>query len=139
MSSEMLEWIMDALKRQGSSATPLAPSEAKSIVAAAKEKFVQGNPRAWWTSLRVPAKVYNSQDYTLEEILPSQDQSYWFIPETEEDNLSVFDLTGAEVSAVLKECPYFEYYILNKQNQWLIAESDHNRFYVCAGLVNKHA
>lgn len=99
-------------------------------MANARETFVVGNPRAWWMSLRGESEMFSSTERTLWDVLPSRDKSYWFIPETETDDLPVFDLTCSEIAAVLNECPFFEYYVVDKRNSWLVAESDHNQFHI---------
>jgi hypothetical protein len=130
MNSDILEWINETLTRLGISIVPLASDEARRIVANAKETFVVGNPRAWWMSLRGQSEVFNSRERKIKDILPSHENSYWFIPETEADDLPVFDMTSSEIEAVLAECPFFEYYVLDKKNSWLVAESDHDQFHV---------
>ena len=78
-----------------------------------------------------PVESYDSKSYRLREILPSAEECYWFIPESEEEDLLVFDLTCDEIEKLIAACPFFEYYVVNKQNQWFVAESDHNQFQVC--------
>jgi len=80
--------------------------------------------------LKGEPKLYDSHKYTVGEILPTRDNRYWFIPETEENELKVFDLTFSEIDRLLQECPFFEFYIVDKEYRWLIAESDHNQFHV---------
>jgi hypothetical protein len=130
MSSEIRGWVLEALGRLKNVAAPLSKAEARLIVANAKRIFVGGNPCAWWLNLKGPTKIYDSTNYKLEEILPSCEKDYWFIPETEEEDLPVFSLTRLEIETVLNGCPFFEYYVLDKDNQWLVAESDHNQFHV---------
>ena len=110
---------------------PLASDEARQVISNAKRAFVTDNPRAWWLNLKGATQIYDSKTNQLNDVLPSNDKSYWFIPEIEEDDLPVFDLTLEEIQGVLDECPFFEYYVLNKLNRWLVAESDHDQFYVC--------
>jgi len=130
MSSEIRDWVLEALRQSKIDVVPLPKAEARLLVSNAKRNFVNGNPRAWWMNLKGSTKTYDSTNYKLVEILPSCDKDYWFIPETEEESLPVFSLTRAEIETILNECPFFEYYVLSKYNQWLVAESDHNQFYV---------
>ena len=130
MNPETLEFVKSALIRIGSCATPLAANEAHEIIAKAKDTFVQDNPRAWWMSLKGNVTLIDSKKYNLEEVLPPSSNGYWFIPETEADELPVFDLTLLEIKGVLNECPFFEYYILDKKILWLVVESDHNQFHL---------
>ncbi len=130
MNSEPLEWINAALKLIGSNSTPLAPNDASIIVAKAKTAFVQGNPRAWWMSLKGHVKIYDSQKEKLENVLPSSHDRYWFIPETDENILPIFELSLSEIKDVISQCPFFEYNILDKKLRWIVAESDHNQFHL---------
>jgi hypothetical protein len=127
---EIVDWIKQALRRVGSNAKSIPTSEANRIVRNARKKFVNGNPRAWWMSLKAEPTTYCSETTKLKEILPPQNAGYWFVPEMETDELPVFELSSGEIQTVLNESPYFEYYILPKDYAWLIAESDHNQFYV---------
>jgi hypothetical protein len=74
--------------------------------------------------------TYDSKQHTLAEVLPSRSDRYWFIPETESPHPPVFDLSLDQIAAVLNECPFFEYYIADKANRWVVAESDHDQFHV---------
>src|SRR5437763_15766266 len=112
MNSEVFEWVTKAIKSLRIPVTPLAAEEARVVVSNAKRAFVRGDPRAWWLDLKGPTQVYDSKTTRLKDVLPTNDKSYWFIPEIEEDELPVFDLTGRQIEAVLDECPFFEYYVL---------------------------
>lgn len=130
MESEIVPWITGALNRLGFPAAPLPTDEAQQIVKNAREVFVAGNPRAWWLSLQCKPEVRSSEGCRLESLLPVTAGSHWFIPETETNELPVYSLSGKEIEAVLGECPFFEYYIVDKRDDWLLAESDHNEFYL---------
>jgi hypothetical protein len=47
------------------------------------------------------------------------------------DGLPVYSVQAHSVSALLDECPYFEYYIVAEDFSWLVTESDHNVLFVC--------
>ena len=52
------------------------------------------------------------------------------MPETE-DGALVYELSATDVERLLAGCPYFEYYLLAPDLSWLVAESDHNVYFVC--------
>lgn len=131
MDPEILKQVIESVVQLKGMACQLATSEASRIISNAKQTFVSGNPRVWWMSLKRPVETYDSKLYKLEEIIPSHDLSYWFVPETETSDLPVFELTCSDINFVLKNCPYFEYYILSKENRWVLAESDHDLYYIC--------
>jgi hypothetical protein len=114
MNSEILGLLMRALSSIGSDAKPLPTPEARQIVAKAKAAFVSGNPRAWWMSLQAEPNILSSKGRTVGQVLPACGRTHWFIPETESNDLPVFDLSCSEIEAVLEVCPCFEYYVIDR-------------------------
>src|SRR5713101_6102138 len=108
MRSEIQLWVETALRNLNLDAKPIDGATAQSIVTAAKTTFVKDNPRAWWMNLKAPSKRYGATHYELDEVLPTNEPSYWFIPETEDEWPPVFDLQLSQIKAVLSECPFFE-------------------------------
>lgn len=109
----------------------LAPEESRQVVATAKELFVRGNPRSWWLSLKIPAQAIEYPNATgylhLSDHLPGAGQRFWFVPELETAELPVFDAELDAVANLLRESPFFEYYILTKDYRQLLIENDHNQ------------
>ncbi|MBO0360256.1 hypothetical protein J0X19_20015 [Hymenobacter sp. BT186] len=105
---------------------------AKQIVEQAKAKYVIGNPRSWWLSLKVPYKSYEYDLFTndLSEYIPDQETECYWIPESEEEYLSVYDTRISVIRQVLENTPFFEYYVLSKKIEWLLIENDHNELIV---------
>lgn len=66
---------------------------------------------------------------TLEQLIPAS-ESVWFIAEARgKKHVGNFWLYEGEVSAicaVLRECPAFEYYVVEKKMRWLVCENHHN-------------
>jgi hypothetical protein len=85
--------ITNALNRLDKAGAALSKEKAKLVVAETKIRFVEGNTRAWWMGFRQRAKTYSSAKHKPGQILPSGDKDYWFIPETEEEDLPVFALS----------------------------------------------
>lgn len=109
----------------------LPPEESARIVQTAQQNFVEGRPRAWWLSLKIPS---NSIDYAdaegfrhIGEHWRSDNTSCWFIPETEEQDLAVYETNIQVLPSILEECSFFEYYILSKDFKFLLIENDHNQ------------
>ena len=107
---------------------------AEYVITEARERFVDGNPRSWWLSLRHAADVFVYPDNTihthLTEHIPVDQESCWFVPETEEETPPVYDLPKEYLRTILDECPFFEYYIIGKELDWLVIENDHNQLFV---------
>jgi len=100
------------------------------IVSQVRKVFVRGHPRAWWLSLKYPAKTKEYAEGNahlhLREHIPFSDKNCWFIPETEQQSLPVFDIGTEYLSALLSEVSFFEYYLVGKSLNWLVIETDHN-------------
>ena len=107
--------------------------EAKNIFEKAKDIFVVGNPRVWWLSLKYPFNSFPYEDAkgyeNLRKYIPNE-KSFWFIPEIE-DNLFVAEVTIIAIEKLIGECSFFEYNLVGKKYDWLIAENDHNEILVC--------
>ena len=101
----------------------------------AKATFVENEPRSWWLSLKVPFISFDYSDGSgLDNILkhiPPGDQRCWFIPETEQKTLPVYDADVRFIGSILRQCQVFEYYLVGKDFSWLIVENDHNQILLC--------
>jgi hypothetical protein len=128
---EIEEWIESTTSNQGLSVRKLSNEDAKNIVLAARAKYVYGNPRAWWLSLRIEAETVNSGGVCISKLLPSSVQAVFVIPETESADPPVYELSPVSLDALLNDCPFFEYYVVDQTLGWLVIESDHNQFLVC--------
>ena len=42
----------------------------------------------------------------------------------------VFDVQIAVLTSILKECSFFEYYLVDPEFRWIIADTDHNEILV---------
>ncbi|HWQ33701.1 MAG TPA: DUF6756 family protein [Blastocatellia bacterium] len=108
--------------------------EALAIQQKARDIFVVGTPRVWWLALRHPFQSHVFDETTgldfLDYLIPHNDQRCWFIPESEESLLPVYDADISAVKDILGECPFFEYYLVGKNYDWLLLENDHNEVIV---------
>ncbi len=108
----------------------LEPSEAQKIIKNIKNRFVNGDPRAWWLSLKLPFKSYPINDVSdkvdyLNKLLPSSELSYLWILDGNNKDYHVFKATLNSIKSIILESPYFEYYIVHHNLDWLLAENDH--------------
>ena len=121
---------VSALKLTSSHWERCSEEKAREIVREAKERFVEGNPRSWWLALKGDPDVHSHPDgngmRALRGHIPPMDMDCWFIPETEEEELPVYDVRIDAIADVLGKCSYFEYYLVGKRLDWLIVENDHN-------------
>ena len=90
--------------------------------------YVDGEPRAWWASLKEKPTVLqydgDSGYLHLAELAPSSTRDVWFIVDEDEEKF-IFDAPIQVISEVIKECRFFEYYVVPKDFSWMLAENDH--------------
>jgi hypothetical protein len=79
---------------------------------------------------RCPASPFSTK-FELTDVLPEGAGKCWFIPETEPKPRPVYLIELAHLPALLNDCPYFEYYVVATDFDWLVSESDHNVYFVC--------
>ena len=126
----MTEWIEEAFREHSKPLRRVPEPEASGIVRQLMAHFVDGNPRVWWLALRHGHTTYSSVDNSFEAIAPESDHTIWFIPETDEFPLPVFDLSPVDVDFIRANCPLFEYYVADKHGNWIVIENDHDEFIV---------
>lgn len=109
-------------------------AEASHIVKQAMTIFVEGNPRSWWLSLRGRREYFPYETVGfdhLREHVPLSEGKFWFVPETEEMDMPVYECDIDGLVRVLARCFLFEYYVLGKAMNWLIINTDHGQLIVC--------
>ena len=95
------------------------------------EKFVaSGNRRWWWEDFKLPKYDFEEHPNRIEQlrsILVEIKEKVWFMPEDDEyDFYPIYESEPAVIPDILSECFFFEYYIISKQENWLICENHHN-------------
>jgi hypothetical protein len=128
--SEIAVWLAKASESLALDVRKLSSTEGGRISDAAKGRYVRGNPRVWWLDWAVPCEQFDSTTTTLSSVLPVRAGKVWLVPETENEPI-VYELDAADLERLLAECPYFEFYVLAHDLSWLVAESDHNVYFVC--------
>jgi Family of unknown function (DUF6756) len=129
-------FIRDELATALASLAPTKPGlrllsrhDADQVIARAGGTFVNGDPRAWWLSLKTrPASYpYPAGDAldNLSKHVPLTRRCYLII-DTGDDGKPVLETTIASVIDILKSLPFVEYYLVDVQFRWLIVENDHN-------------
>jgi hypothetical protein len=109
--------------------------KASDVARTAKQRFVSGNPRVWWLGFQQPYETfpYRSPDdwaQRLESVIPHGTTRCWLIAESSSETYPVYDVDVATVAAVLEECSFFEYYLVDPAFAWIVADTDHNQILV---------
>jgi len=111
-------------------------TQAAVVVGRAKQAFVgSSDPRWWWASLSKPAVAV---DYPageafrhLLEFVPQGEERCWLVVENDEDGpWHVLDTAVEAIPGIIAECSPFEYYLIGKEFNWLIAENHHKQLIV---------
>ncbi|MFJ4456723.1 DUF6756 family protein [Pseudomonas sp. NPDC089392] len=112
------------------------PKHKKEVLLKIQSAFIKGNPRAWWTSLISKPKIHTFENNTgylhLFELVPGPIENVWFIADEDNEEKLLFCLPLKKIPSILEECRYFEYYIVDKQLSWMIAENDHGDLVFCS-------
>lgn len=112
----------------------LNSADSKQLVAKAKAKYVLGNPRTWWLSLKLPFKQFE-YDFPSENLIkhvPKGEEKCYWIPETEEDELIVYETYLHIIPHIMELSSAFEYYVVSRKVNWLLIETDHSQLIVIA-------
>jgi len=121
------EELLKAFEDQGISYKE--PTRKIEILSEIQAKFIIGNPRAWWISLSTAPTVRTFHDNTghlhLCKLAPDHSGDIWFIIDEDNEEKLIFSAPLNKIPSVLENCRFFEYYIVDKDLKWIIAENDH--------------
>jgi len=96
------------------------------------EWFVKSGDRRWWWE-DFNKESFDFPDYEkpfehLIEIIPESDKNVWLMVEDDqEDFYPIYDCHPLIIGKLIGECFGFEYYLIDKNKDWLICENHHNR------------
>ena len=119
--------LFNALKKCGLS--DRQPNNKDELIKKIQEAFVLGNPRAWWMHLKRKPKVLHCENdngyLRLNELVPSSVSDVWFVVDEDNENKYLFYVPFNTVPDIVRECRYFEYYIVSHDLSWMLVENDH--------------
>lgn len=103
------------------------------ILAELQEKFIVGNPRVWWLSLKHKPIVYSfvQEDPDEEFVYPHEkiidffdlEEIVWFVIE---DEPLLLKTTVSHVIEIIENCIPFEYNLVSENYDRLLCETDHD-------------
>jgi hypothetical protein len=134
MIGEIITEISNAINSLKLSETEiklLSDEECETVYKDCLNHFVKsGDRRWWWEDFKLPYFIFPNYDNPykhLNELLPTLDEKVWFIVEDAELPIyPVYDAKAAVLKDIISECFAFEYYIIQKNKEWLICETHHN-------------
>lgn len=131
--SNTTRWIADAIHTLGLTGGDIRLLEEKAnagLYDTLENHFVNSkNRRWWWEDFRhechLLANAIESPDI-LKDIIPAG-AAVWFMVEADNGQkwYPIYEVQPAVIPAILGECPFFEYYVIDKAQQWLLCENHH--------------
>jgi hypothetical protein len=130
--TEIEHWINDAAVSLKIEVETLAKDAAVEFVTSARARFVHGNPRVWWLAWALPCAQYDASEVHLSAVMPATEGNVFLVPELDDgSDLPVYIVPVSEIERLLNDCPFFEYYVIEQKQGWLVAETEHGIFFVC--------
>jgi hypothetical protein len=90
-----------------------------------------GDRRWWWEDFK--NESFDFIDFAIPydqilRIIPDMAKKVWFMIEDIQDPYyPIYDCYPLVIPKILEQCVGFEYYIIDKNKEWLICENHHNR------------
>jgi hypothetical protein len=109
----------------------LQDTEAEIIFHNALRHFVpKGKPRWWWEHFASDTGVQflNGDGWRyIPDMVPDPNEQMWFIAEDSQlPFFPVYETTPALVPSVIAECHGFEFYMIQKDFEWLLCRNHHD-------------
>jgi len=120
----------------------LPTEQAERVYKSALRHFVQkGDPRWWWEHFSKGISVQFIDDtgwQSITQIVPDADEPVWFIVEDfVPPEYSVWNASSQDIQSVIAECPFFEFYIIQKDFRWLVCENHHGVVFAVGNEVEE--
>lgn len=92
---------------------------------------MSGSPRVLWLGLVGTPERQPYDSATWQQILVAAlnrlpGSRSWLILESEQGDLPVYDAETGALPALLRECEFMEYYVVDQRFSLLVADTDHN-------------
>ncbi|MDV5355398.1 hypothetical protein QM201_10920 [Enterobacter asburiae] len=113
---------------------------AEFMLNAIKHKFVAGDPRAWWLSLKNKIEARFFEDNAGYKCIPeiahtrfqcSYDEDVFLVVDMDNEVSQLYCIPVKVLTSLIEACRYFEYYVVAKDLSWLICENDHGEIITC--------
>lgn len=90
-----------------------------------------GDSRWWWEDFKQESFDFHEYDKPFEQLIyfiPDLEKNVWLmIEDDQEDSYPIYDCQPSIIGNLIGKCFGFEYYVIDKNKNWLICENHHNR------------
>jgi hypothetical protein len=82
----------------------------------------------WWSHLKLPIETWQTENgyKHLQELVPHPENDTWLITGLTDDDKGLFECKPAIASAIIGECPGFEYALVDRAFKWMVIENHHD-------------
>jgi hypothetical protein len=82
----------------------------------------------WWSHLKEPSESWPTEHgyKHLPQLAPDPEGDCWLVTGLEDNDKGVFQCTPALASAIIGECPGFEYALVDRALRWMVIENHHD-------------
>ncbi|MEQ9439212.1 MAG: hypothetical protein RIG62_09190 [Cyclobacteriaceae bacterium] len=96
------------------------------------DRFVKsGDRRWWWEDFKQDSFDFHAYERPFEklnELIPELNEKVWLMVEDDEEEFyPIYDCEPSIIRNIIGECFGFEYYVIDKNKDWLICENHHDR------------
>lgn len=86
-----------------------------------------GDRKWWWEDFKQEAFYFVAYERPFEElihIIPKESDTVWLmIEDDQEEYYPIYNCKPAVIGELIGECSAFEYYVIDKNKQWLLCEN----------------
>jgi len=104
--------------------------------------FVEGGDRRWWWEDFKTWFRFDRFDYPTEhlpDLIPDLSRKVWLMIEDDyKPYYPIYDIEPLWISKLIDECFGFEYYIIDKDLNWLICETHHKELIGVGNKLKEH-
>lgn len=90
-----------------------------------------GDRRWWWEDFKMESFDFVDYDKPFEklnDIIPDLEKKVWLMVEdAQKEYYPIYNCEPSIIGQIIGECFGFEYYVIDKNMDWLICENHHNR------------
>ncbi len=86
-----------------------------------------GDRKWWWEDFKQESFYFKTYQFPFKElihIIPKEADTAWLmIEDDQEDHYPIYNCKSSIIGELIAECSAFEYYVIDKNKQWLLCEN----------------